>query len=199
MPQDRITAEQYRELTFPDDPAVMRKAPRRGRKATTPSPAPITRTAWQPAPGDLDRPITEVVGPSDNPPRKTRQKRTKAERLTNPYEWEIQRATVTLLRRYLADGYLVQAHVQEREGDARLWAYQQGQDSGWPDIEVTGDGESWLIEMKDRDGDLNAAQKKLHPRLIRAGRKLLPICRSPIDAAWWLRAQGARFKAWPHG
>ncbi len=124
-----------------------------------------------------------------------RKVRSKAERMVDPYEWEIHRAIVTGLVRLLPLDYIVQANVQEREGgSAGSWAHSQGQRAGWPDIGVYGDGRCWLLEVKDRTGGLTNAQKAMHPRIRAAGIPLLPICRSLGTAASWLQDNGCRFR-----
>ena len=145
----------------------------------------------------LDEPTeptyADLVGSCENPPRKIRKKRTKTERLTNPYEWEIQRATVKLLRLVLPADYIVVAHAQESSSESEnRYAKLNGQWPGYPDLEILGDGRVWLIEMKDAKGRLTKAQKDFHILLKPAKIPILSICRSPEQACAWLAKNGAR-------
>jgi hypothetical protein len=140
-----------------------------------------------------------LLGDGSNTPRKERKKRTQQDRLTNPYEWEIQRATVKLLKQTLADGYFVRAHAPEREGESGgLYARRNGQVPGCPDLDVMGDGRLWVLEMKDKSGRLKAIQRETQARIRRAGIPVLDVCRSAEHAVAWLRENGARFKVGVH-
>ncbi len=137
----------------------------------------------------------DVVGNSENPPKKERQTRSKLEQMTNPYEHDIQRGVVNRLRKALWPGYLVQAVVQERaNGTAARRAREAGQEPGWPDLGVWGDGRVWLVEMKDKTGTLERSQKEMQPKIVAAGFPVLSMCRSYEQAEEWLRANGARFR-----
>ena len=147
------------------------------------------------APADVES-VVDLVPMREGPPvPKPRKRRSKGEQILNPYEHSIQRAVVKQLRALLAPGYIVQAFVSEHQSaDEKIKAKNAGQDPGWPDLGVFGDGRCWLIEMKDRDGRLSEDQKKMHPRIVAAGITLLPICRNLETAVVWLRENGARLR-----
>jgi hypothetical protein len=153
----------------------------------------MIRAAFTITPDMREADPLDVIGDWETQERKTRKRRSKAEQKTNPYEFRLQIKWVKDLRLMLAQGYIVQANLQEDSRNNPLCSVL-GQEEGWPDLGVYGDGRCWLIENKDAEGKLTRAQKLLHPRIIAAGIPLLPICRSLDAAVAFLRANGARFR-----
>lgn len=155
--------------------------------------AKYSRTAFVPPQEMVELGIASVPRP-ENEPVKERKRRTKLEQETNPYETRIQKKIVKDLRTLLLPHYIVQARCEHQTPEEKLRAFLMGEDPGWPDIGVYGDGRTWQIECKDRDGDLNKNQKIMHRRIIAAGIPLLSICRDSVTAIEWLKANGARFR-----
>jgi hypothetical protein len=156
---------------------------------------PRLRTPAVYTPEQMGGDFLDFVGEYAAPPPASRKRRSKAEQATNPYEFTLQCTWVKQLRLLLPADYIVQANVQERnDGVAGQRAHDAGQEPGWPDLGVYGDGRCWLIENKDAKGRRNKAQKLLHPRIHAAGIPLLEENRSLEQAVAFLRANGARFR-----
>ena len=153
------------------------------------------RQAWRPTPeqveiGIVGIPIEEAVA------RKPRKTRSKAERVLNPYEWEIQAASVLILKRILAPPFFIAANVNENRGSeiAGCKARQMGQEKDEPDLDVVQDGKLRKIEFKDRTGKARPSQLAMHAHLRLCGVPVLSECRSPEQAVAWLTQQGCRFR-----
>ena len=69
----------------------------------------------------------------------------------------------------------------------RLKSY--GLTPGFPDFVILFPKKIIGIELKREDGVLSAAQKSLHPRLIRAG-MMVYVCRTPEQVVEWLSIEG---------
>jgi hypothetical protein len=150
---------------------------------------------WKPTLAQVDAGIA-VLEIEPGPEKKERKKRSKGERVLNPYEWEIQTATVLILKRILAPPFFIAANVNENRGSdiAGSKARQMGQEKDEPDLDVVQDGKLRKIEFKDRTGKARPSQLAMHAHLRECGIPVLSECRSPEQAVDWLREQGYRFR-----
>jgi hypothetical protein len=136
-----------------------------------------------------------LLGSGENEPKKEREKRSKLEQITNPYEHEVQCRIVNGLRLLLPLDYIVCSFRAESYDPAvRRRSKEAGYIAGYAETHVIGDSRLWLMEIKDRDGRLSDDQKRVHPRIIAAGIPLLRICRSLDQAVAFLQENGARFR-----
>jgi hypothetical protein len=168
--------------------------PRRVKQTAAPIRQPFTLSAADYA-AMISGDDLAVIGESENPAKKPRKKRTKAEQLVNPYEWQFQGRLVKRLELELPRDYVVQSVVAEGKSRlAQIRARQQGQKPGYPEVWIHGDGRSWTIECKAKGGRFTQSQIDMHPRIIAAGIPLLRWCETEEQAIDFLTLNGARFR-----
>jgi hypothetical protein len=109
-------------------------------------------------------------------------------------EFVLQCGAVKQLRTILPLDYLVVSHCAERDSFTQgRFAKMQGQVAGFPDTQILGDGRSWFLEWKAKNGRLSPAQKDMHARL-REARQRVAVCYSIEQAVAFLKSYGCRFR-----